>query len=227
MDTDKRMDRRTRIIGDIHGDFYIYRMLLDDWDGQSIQVGDFGIGFAGDYWHENVNDFHKNTNHSFIRGNHDNPDMCKKEMIGCIADGTVKDDVMYIGGAWSIDQNTRTPGLDWWRDEQLSQSELDMLIDVYATVKPRVMITHDCPTLAAYYMFIKDGHSISQRTMYLTRTGEALQRMFEIHQPEFHFFGHWHITKQMEINGTKFHCLGINDYVDFDLENMCYCGEEE
>jgi hypothetical protein len=58
-------------------------------------------------------------------GNHDNPYMCKQDMVGYISDGTVEGDVMYIGGAWSIDNPVappgwyrRTAGFDWWFDEE-------------------------------------------------------------------------------------------------------------
>ena len=91
----------TRIIGDIHGKLYDYELLLTNQE-RSVQIGDFGIGFAGPYWHEKVNDIHRDTQHRFIRGNHDNPGMCP-EMVGWIPDMTVEGDVMFIGGAWSID----------------------------------------------------------------------------------------------------------------------------
>jgi hypothetical protein len=208
----------TRLIGDIHGKWYEYQLLTQSIEYRSIQVGDFGIGFGqGDYWHERVNEFHTPGQHRFMRGNHDDPTKCKTEMVGYIPDGTIENDVMLVGGAWSIDRDWRTPGVDWWEDEELSYQELNNLIGVYETVKPRVMITHDCPTLAAYYMFIRNGKSIGGNVQHLTRTGEALQAMFEIHQPEQWYFGHWHHTKSMDINGTRFQCIGELDFIDVEL----------
>ena len=115
----------TRLIGDIHGHFYDYQAhSIEDFDGPTVQIGDFGIGFGqSDYWHESINNFHADGRHRFIRGNHDNPTVCKQDMTGYIADGTVEDDVMFIGGAWSIDNPVappgwyrRTAGYDWWDD---------------------------------------------------------------------------------------------------------------
>lgn len=218
----------TRIVGDIHGNFNeysFYNLGVGRYrhatepapPDRSVQVGDFGIGFYSPYWHESVNDWmKKNPTHRFIRGNHDDPAMCKT-MNNYIADGTVENDVMYIGGAWSIDQDYRTEGVDWWRDEELSIAELDALIEVYEDVKPRVMITHDCPTSVAWEMFLSKGLGIGNNELIKTRTGEALQAMFEIHQPEMHIFGHWHNTKEMTINGTRFICLGELDFIDVDL----------
>ena len=208
---------KTRLIGDIHGNWYDYQLITASIDFPSIQVGDFGIGFSNDYWHERVNDFHASGQHRFIRGNHDNPSVCRQDMVGYISDGVVENDVMFLGGAHSIDHIYRTEGVDWWKDEELSYKELYAAIELYATVKPRVMITHDCPTLAAYYMFVQSGKTIAGKSLHLTRTGEALQAMFEVHQPEFWFFGHWHYTTSQKINGTTFQCIGISDFVDVEL----------
>lgn len=218
----------TRIVGDIHGKFNDYSFFSlgvgrtyhrgdTPPPEHSIQIGDFGIGFYSSYWHESVNEWMKvNPNHRFIRGNHDDPDMVKT-MNNYIPDGTVEGDKMFIGGAWSIDHNMRTPGKDWWFDEELTIEELNNLIDIYEKVKPRYMFTHDCPTAIAWEMFISKGLSLGGSTQIKTRTGEALQAMFEIHKPEKWFFGHWHQTRNQNILGTEFQCLGELDYVDVDL----------
>lgn len=206
----------TRVIGDIHAKWNSYQVITESVE-KSIQVGDFGIGFSGDYWHDRVNDFHgENRGHRFIRGNHDNPQKCKDDMIGYIDDGTIENDVMFLGGAWSIDRQWRVEGQDWWADEELSYEELDRMVSLYDMVRPSVVITHDCPSFVSYEMFIKSGNALSGK-QFETRTAQALQAMFEIHQPKLHFFGHWHQTSFMEIEGTMFVCLGECDFIDVDL----------
>lgn len=219
-----------RLVGDIHGNFNEYsffnlgvgrtRHMGDPVPpDHSIQVGDFGIGFGSEYWHDSIAEWQlKYPGHRFIRGNHDDPAKCKL-MPGYIPDGTVEKDVMYVGGAWSIDHACRVEGVSWWRDEELSVHELDKLISLFGKAKPRVMITHDCPTSVAWEMFISKGDSLNSTNQIKTRTGEALQAMFEMHQPEFHFFGHWHNTRQITLKGTRFVCLGELDYVDIDLND--------
>lgn len=219
---------KTRIVGDIHGKFkeYSYYTLgvgrlrhatEPAPPERSIQVGDFGIGFDSVYWHDSVNEWmKKNPGHRFIRGNHDDPDLCEA-MAGYIPDGTVEGDIMYIGGAWSIDYAYRIPGVSWWPDEELSVTEFNNAIDLYRSAKPRVMITHDCPTQIAWDMFVSRDDSLTGNKQIKTRTGEALQAMWEIHQPEEWYFGHWHITRDLTLNGTKFQCLGELDYIDVEL----------
>lgn len=217
---------KTRVVGDIHGAFNEYDVFILNTSGmrhrgdaaeRSIQVGDFGIGFFTPYWHESVRDWMRaNPTQRFIRGNHDDPAMCKT-MPGYIPDGTVEGDIMYMGGAWSIDHALRTEGVDWWADEELSMQELEVMIDVYRTTKPRVMFTHDCPEQIAWDMFISRGNAWGGKTQFKTRTGQALQSMWEYHQPEMWFFGHWHETRDLTLNGTKFQCVGEMDAVEVEI----------
>ena len=211
---------KTRLIGDIHGRIYDYQSYsIGNFQGPTIQVGDFGIGFAGPFWHDNVAAWQEaNPHHRFIRGNHDNLEKCKT-MPGYINDGKIENDVMFIGGAWSIDYAYRTEGVDWWRDEELSVAELNKLYDIYVAMKPRVMITHDAPTDVTFEMFIQTGLAIggSNAKKINTRTGQALQAMFDAHQPESWFFGHWHHTMQYKYGRTIFQCVGELDYIDVEL----------
>ena len=213
----------TRLIGDIHGQIQEYLVYgIDKFEGPTIQIGDFGVGFGqSDYWHERINQLHTDEPHRFIRGNHDNPAKCK-EMVGWIKDGTVENDVMFIGGAWSIDNPDAPPGwykrtkdIDWWDDEECSDEQFAQMLDVYSVVKPRIMITHDCPHNIATEMFWDTGFLKGPR--YNTRTGDFLQKLFELHQPEAWYFGHWHNTMQHKHGNTNFHCLGIYDFVDVEL----------
>lgn len=213
----------TRLIGDIHGkvnDCKTYA--IDKFEGPTIQIGDFGIGFGqGDYWLNSVSEFHKLGGHRFIRGNHDHPALCKT-MPSYIADGTVENDVMYIGGAWSIDNPNAPPGwyqrtenYDWWADEECSDEQFEQMLEVYKTVKPRVMITHDCPAKISYSMFWSTG--FISGPVYPNRTGAWFDRFIDAHQPDEWYFGHWHKTMHCNYGRTRFQCLGELDFMDVEL----------
>lgn len=213
----------TRLIGDIHGMVNDYKAYsIGSFDGPTIQIGDFGVGFGqSDYWYESINKFHTDGNHRFIRGNHDNPAVCA-EMSGWIPDGRVENDVMFIGGAWSIDNPNappgwykRTAGYDWWPEEECSDKQFAHFLDVYSVVKPRVMITHDCPHSVADLMFWKTG--LLRGPRYETRTALFFEKLFEIHQPDEWYFGHWHFNEEIRHGRTFFRCIAELDYVDVDL----------
>ena len=206
-----------RLVGDVHGRIEDYLAIVKGSE-RSIQVGDMGLGFfGGSISDETLIEFHKNnSNHRFIRGNHDNPLTCRKS-LGYIEDGTVENDSFLLGGAWSIDRQYRTEGENWWPDEEVAEDRLELLLATYAAAKPRVVVTHDAPAFATWNMFIRVNPLVKQRYLIWNRTTDLLQRMFELHQPEQWYFGHWHQTKTMAIRGTEFTCLGELDYKDVEL----------
>lgn len=207
-----------RLIGDVHGKFKPYRNLIRNVPF-SIQVGDMGVGFRGYnldrelVWSTNPPyDAMSEGRHLFIRGNHDNPEVCKRQKYW-IPDGTTVDGVFCLGGAVSIDRAYRTEGLDWWQDEECSYAELEAHIDAYAASRPEIVVTHDCPSsvaneiLAAFNMRkIEDG----------SRTRVALERMLAIHQPRLWVFGHWHVSLRFQRGRTTFQCLNELEHVDVD-----------
>lgn len=212
----------TRFVGDVHGLKYELGLILGNLPNDVssvIQVGDMGVGFGqGDYWHESLDETLNSVKGRWIRGNHDNPSQCR-EMKSWIPDGLIENNMMFLGGAWSIDYAYRAEGKSWWKDEELSYEELDRMLSIYDLVRPRVMVTHDCPLSVSKQLFIDSGKCFSKQ-QYNTRTGSALEHMFELHQPELWLFGHWHFDEDKVINGTRFICLNELSYVDVDMKTL-------
>lgn len=191
----------TYFIGDVHGKFEPYKKLIKEHK-DTIQVGDMGIGFKnrfGGFTENPPYDHMVRANARFIRGNHDNPGVCRNN-TQWLADGLIEGDMMFIGGAFSIDKDWRTNGIDWWDDEQLSYSEFFELMKVYEDAKPKIMVTHDCPYNIIPY--IHGSHHYDN-----SATQQCLQNMFELHQPDVWIHGHHHISMDHKIEGTRFICL--------------------
>jgi hypothetical protein len=202
-------------IGDVHGKYRQYKRVIAGRRG-TVQVGDMGVGFFKFRRGEVVPDHnppHRHMvegNHRFIRGNHDNPAVCRRQSQW-IPDGTVEGDVMFVGGALSVDRKWRKEGLDWWPDEELSIAELDRLIDVYAAVMPRIMVTHDCPQFLEKTMVEVSGRD---KSITPSRTRQAFAAMFGRHRPQHWVFGHWHHTIRTERGGCTFMCLDELDSME-------------
>lgn len=200
------------LIGDIHGKWQAYSEILKTANvDRTVQVGDFGWGFHGQDTGvmpgrvlalETAMDTYNGGDNRYIRGNHDNPAMCKQHRF-CIDDLTYEPDtgIMFMGGAWSIDRAWRTEGIDWWADEELSYNDLQTAIDVYESVKPRIMVTHECPEDVVGKMFPW------YRKEFSSRTRDALGTMFYLHKPELWVFGHWHTNADRVVDNTRFVCL--------------------
>lgn len=122
--------------------------------------------------------------------------------------------MMLMGGGLSIDREMRREGADWWADEELSAPDLNILVGRYVGVRPKVVVTHDCPESVATRMC--QAHRW-RKLDFPSRTRQALQSMFEAHQPDLWIFGHWHRSFDEVIEGVRFVCLAELEAREFDV----------
>ena len=217
-----------RVIGDLHGDTLTHENLMFDKD-YSVQIGDLGV-----YGHLRKYDASK---HRAFFGNHDNYGIDKCFLPANILtngfgpiylDG--KDySIFYVRGAWSIDHKFRTPGLNWFPEEELSNIELASAYTEYKNYKPEIMLTHEAPNNIVKMLDLDPTFPAKMgypNGVPENRTRIALQDMFDIHQPKYWIFGHYHTNFDEEINGTRFICLtadrsfrdyGLKQYFDISL----------
>ncbi len=186
------------IIGDVHGKFKAYERLITNLNcDMTIQVGDFGIGFGLDIDPETL----VKNNSYFIRGNHDNLKICRN-YSNFIEDGEIRKigdkKIMFIGGAYSVDKDNRTIGIDWWDDEEITYGDASRISDIYINNKPDIVITHDCPSVIYSEIATYKGSSF---------TSQVFDFLFENHKPEAWYFGHHHRNIEKTILGTTFRCI--------------------
>jgi len=201
------------LVGDVHGLFWNYMKLIEmSHSKKSLQLGDFGLGFPNGMNHVDMN--HIEGTHLFLRGNHDNPEVCRKSsnyigdygiLDGSFIDGAF-DKLFYISGAWSIDRITRIPNYNWWENEELSYKQLCDMVNFYFKEKPDIVCSHDCPTTILKHLY-DDG-------CFPTRTGQAFDAMLNHHVPSYWFFGHHHKTWKKEIGGCLYTCLNELETLD-------------
>lgn len=201
------------LVGDVHSLFYDYkRKVQNSGVKTSLQLGDFGLGFPNGLDHVDMSDVE--GIHLFIRGNHDNPSVCRVDkcyagdygvLEGSFIDGFF-DKLFFISGAWSIDREWRIENVSWWSDEQLSYEELSKAIDKYEDVKPEIICAHECPTFVL--------HRLYSSNFIPSRTSQALEQMINIHKPSYFFFAHHHFSWRKEINGCWYICLDELETLD-------------
>lgn len=187
------------LIGDVHGKYEQYHKIIRNTEKHpyTLQVGDFGFKYDT---LKNVD----STRHLILPGNHDNYSICYEYShfmgdYGYTRLNTIE--FFYYRGAYSIDRQYRTIGIDWWQEEQVSIDQFIKARELYRIVKPKIVITHDCPESIAQYLLRPD------QRQYQNTTGWALQELFNIHEPERWFFGHWHMSKTIKHGNTTFTCL--------------------
>lgn len=229
-----------RLIGDQHNEYKKYLSLIKDCD-YSIQVGDLGLNYSGLRYICTNNYVFDTEKHKFLPGNHDCYEKSSidyyKHQPNCLGDygvykiPSMKDEIFFVRGAWSIDGEYRKSHYNarghicWWEEEELSAGELNSAIDLYKEVKPRIMVTHEAP-LSIVENFTDPNFPTRfgyQPGVIKTKTGQALQAMFEIHQPQIWIFGHYHQRWEDKINRTDFILLDMYRKMDqttdyYDLE---------
>lgn len=196
------------LIGDLHGNTQIYKYI--DLSIPSIQLGDIGIGFP------KVSLPTLPKEHRFIRGNHDNPEICKTHPNYLGDFGYIEEwDLFYVSGAatpmWAMSKFT--PGFDWWPEEQLSLPVANEAYKLYVESKPRIVLSHAAPQSAKIAIMSKQGYVPNE----VSHTETLLQNMFEEHQPSQWFFGHHHFPCHFKIKKTYFRCLGIIEDITIDV----------
>lgn len=189
------------LIGDIHGHFKIYKRLIANRP-KTIQLGDFGIGFPD--WVP----FNLAPQHQFIRGNHDNPETAKDHPNYLGDYGFLpEENIFYISGADSIDAYKRHLGIDWWHEEQLGYQDLKAMMTLYASVKPKTIISHDCPEEIFPHLGCP--------THIKSRTQQAMNQLLTIHRPKYWIFAHYHVSVKKSIDNTLYTCLNTFETLEF------------
>jgi hypothetical protein len=193
-----------RFIGDVHGHISQYLALCREAE-HTVQVGD--LGFRRHYA-EVVQQLDP-LRHRFVPGNHDDYGALPPHALGDFGVHTAAGvEMFFVRGAFSIDKKYRIPGLNWWPEEELSQEQLSEAIELYRTVKPSLVVTHDCPLSVTRWVgdpgvLRSFGFTEEPRT----RTQVGLQAMLEAHQPARWIFGHYHRNTTFEAEGVQFTCL--------------------
>jgi hypothetical protein len=205
------------VAGDIHAMYgYLNVMIQQHQPDLVLQCGDFGYFPMIDQYKDrylNINTTH--TKILFCDGNHEDHWELRKLKNLAIApnifyqprgstyrlpDGR---NILFMGGANSIDKQFRTVGVSWWPEEVISQSDFQNLPDE----KIDILITHTCSN-ELYDDHIQNG--LMQRGSPRKDTDPsyaALSSLWEIYQPSQWFFGHFHLNMSGTLGPTRWHCL--------------------
>lgn len=225
------MKNKIIITGDTHAD--ISRILkIDDSEMTKndivIILGDFGVIWGDsertEYCLKILGE--KNFTTAFLDGNHENfVEIARLEKIMFWNDGYVgllphgvihllRGEIYNIndkrigvcGGANSVDLWHRTEGISWWREEEITNDDIESFkanLSEEAHVKGNkldIMLSHDAPAsiipIVKLYSGVNDGE--------ISNSQKQLERINQMANIEKWYFGHWHINKIID---NKFECL--------------------
>lgn len=219
-------------VGDSHGDWDRVLIGICKYGGSMMNliiVGDTGNGYAP--WAkdmetlEEVNDNLKvyDTHVWVCRGNHDDP----KYFDGRLDDKFshlhfMKDyeekviegqNVLFVGGAFSIDRAMRIMGKNCWEDEIFVLKETD--------AEPDIVVTHTAPAFCnppAHFDAIPilgtderfDAQFVVQERLDCTKLYEQLKK-----KPQLWVYGHFHQHYFQKYDDTEFRGLAIMEFHEY------------
>ena len=216
------MNNKILIVGDIHGDWGKLNTLLTVKRPDIVlQCGDFGwwpqmevkkpilYGNQKEWLLEGVKTCGADV--YFCDGNHEDHHALSQTgnillMYGNVWHGTrgsiltLPDgrNVLFAGGAESVDRNVRTAGHDWFPKETIKDHDLDKML---AHDRVDIVISHTCPT--TFLKHLRNGNLAKSNDPSCV----ALEYVLNKYKPEQWFFGHWHLQKEGYDKGCRWQCM--------------------
>jgi hypothetical protein len=236
--------KKITFIGDVHGHIDEYLKLVRDCE-YSIQLGDMGFDYS------RLLDIDTNR-HRFVPGNHEQysqlfqlardrwnfpfgaagkEGLNKEGVLSGHGSSQLADmELFYIRGGFSIDKNMRSPGRDWFPEEEMTHDELRYLswrfesamTRVIPEKRPGFIVSHECPAfLVSDYDYLRKGDIWKYfcRSYQPSRTAlamEAAWHSIEI-KPAIWVFAHHHVAMDEVIEGTRFICLPELETIELEF----------
>ncbi len=189
--------------GKIEGDFWdrtIRARKRKKWDQFGIKAADTKI-----YWcdgnHEDHWDLKEERNYMKAPCQvMPNVYYMKRGSVLSLPDGR---NVLFIGGADSVDKNQRKLGFDWFPEEVITQS------DVYdlPNIKIDIVISHTCPLEFHQPILTAKVPYWGWQEKIKDPSAHALSYILNRYKPDLWYFGHFHIYKTGVHFNTKWVCL--------------------
>lgn len=183
------------VCGDTHGYWNTLNELIrEEKPDILLQVGDFG------YW-EKIPQFSikkiepLNSKIYFCPGNHENWHLLNElkdnqltEHIRYMPKGSTLRlpdgrNILFMGGADSVDKGWRTPGYDWFPEELINERDMGNLPNEDIDI----VISHTCPL----EFDMKSTYGTGEKLHDPSR--EYLSQILKRYKPKEWYFGHWHI----------------------------------
>lgn len=221
-------------VGDLHCNFgLLNKLIATEQPDIILQCGDFGWWpHMHDKFWPRTTDMHDqycikpgDTKIYWCDGNHENHDDIQSRLewdrsgeysfagagtyymprgtVLTLPDGR---NVVFFGGAESIDKHMRTEGVSWWRGELPNHADYEFLesnLKMLGIERIDIMITHTAPQSVCVELGFRNGDRV------LDPTTKFLDYVLDKYSVKDWYFGHFHDAKTGRMRGcnwTALHC---------------------
>jgi len=206
------------LCGDLHGNWGALNTLINKKQPDIVfQCGDFGwwpqwevtqpvlYGRQKVWSHKGLKP--NNTKVYFCDGNHEQHSILTqngkiqelyKNVFFCSRGSLLQLEdlnILFAGGASSIDKDQRTPGHDWFSKENINRTEYSLLTS-HQTID--IVISHTCPN--SFNIHGTEGKLQDSNRI-------ALEDVLNKYSPALWVFGHWHKFQLGHYKETNWFCL--------------------
>lgn len=217
-------------VGDTHGYFDALKNIAQEVsDFAIVHVGDVGLGFNSLKTELEIltkklqpHCIKNNNDLILLRGNHDSnqrfAELRKKNLQNIYFPQDYEmysinnKTIMFVGGAISVDRSGRTPGVSYWSDEKVILKESQCQ-------KCNILVTHTSPSWCFPQTFGEIVHNWALEDSFLiqdlTKERSIMDKIFELCQPSYHVYGHFHSSWSETIRNCEHRLLNINEFWEF------------
>lgn len=207
------------LAGDWHGSLYFSKKVIESLPAEVdvlVHLGDFGYNFDDSY----LNFVNKSARKQdivvmFVDGNHENHDWLDRQPIDADGIRRLRPRVWHLprgfrwewmgvkflalGGAHSVDRQSRMPGVSWWDQETISYKDAE---DAMRGGLADVMICHDAPAGHFIPGLAPPGMFPYEEIAQADRHRELLGMIVDEVSPRYLWHGHYHSKYRTESNGV-------------------------
>lgn len=199
---------KIKIIGDVHQKIGKYLSILKKSEN-TLQLGDLCVDYTA---FREVKDFMSIANHSdrhkTMRGNHE---YWHERLPSDLGDYGLYNNIFFVRGAFSLDYKYQMAAGCYSKEEELNYKQAEECLNMYCTVKPDIIVSHDAPRAIGNLIGNPDmlrDFGFNPDT-FRTLTSELLQAMIDEHPPELLVHGHFHRSHKTKIGKTTF--IGLRE----------------
>lgn len=221
---------RIGVCGDWHSNLLYGLDAIDYLHNRGIQhivhVGDFGYQFSPDFLFPLNDRLIENDQYIwFVDGNHENFLELFRYPIGLDGTRVLTNRISHLprgfrwewhgkkmlalGGAFSIDKDSRMPGVAWWPEEEINWDEAEKTIEAG---QADIMFTHDCPSGVEIPDLRRNPMNLPAHILNQANNHRNLLRqVVDAVKPDELYHGHYHVKYESKLWGpdytTKIHGL--------------------
>lgn len=207
------------VVGDVHAKWnYLNELITEEKPDIILACGDFGYWPSyKEYSFDKI--IPQNTKIYWCDGNHEDHWSLKRRLdendgepfafaslpnVVYMPRGSVLElpdgrNVLFMGGADSVDKSLRILGKDWFPEEYITTPQILSALEIKKQID--IIISHTCPQSAMDMVLETNPNKVHDPNPIM------LEELLKQYKPKQWFFGHWHFFAEDVTEGCQFTAL--------------------